>query len=278
MTAYQVMPGLTAEEYASLREDIALHGVRVPVDVDENGQVLDGHHRSLIAAELGLDCPRRVIEGLTEAEKVAHALAVNVHRRNLTREQRRELIAASLRAEPEASDVEHARRTGVSDKTVADQRRQMEGRSEIPNVESRTDTRGRQQPASKPAKVTETTRESTSVKTEYEVDTETGEITDPTPMPRRDAPPTPAPNPIGEAVKAARSGPAYIAGNELERIFTAVRGIEQAGGPAAVARDLGDSDLDRKYAESLLTMLDRALPVLTDLRARLGRRNLRSVQ
>lgn len=183
MTAYQVMPGLTAEEYASLREDIALHGVRVPVDVDENGQVLDGHHRSLIAAELGLDCPRRVIEGLTEAEKVAHALAVNVHRRNLTREQRRELIAASLRAEPEASDVEHARRTGVSDKTVADQRRQMEGRSEIPNVESRTDTRGRQQPASKPAKVTETTRESTSVKTEYEVDTDTGEILDDEPAP-----------------------------------------------------------------------------------------------
>lgn len=80
---YQVMPPLSAEQYAALREDIAAHGIRVPVDVDEDGAVLDGHHRAAIAAELGIDPPRRVVPGLTDEQKRAHAFAVNLHRRQL---------------------------------------------------------------------------------------------------------------------------------------------------------------------------------------------------
>ena len=37
---YQVMPPLTAEEYEALRDDIAAHGVRVPIDVDQHGHIL----------------------------------------------------------------------------------------------------------------------------------------------------------------------------------------------------------------------------------------------
>jgi len=39
------MPPLTAEEYATLKADIAAHGVQVAVEVDDEGNVLDGHHR-----------------------------------------------------------------------------------------------------------------------------------------------------------------------------------------------------------------------------------------
>lgn len=175
MTAYQVLPGLTADEYAALRDDITAHGVRVPVDVDENGQVLDGHHRSLIATELGIDCPRRTVAGLSEAEKIAHALAVNVHRRSLSRDQRRELLATSIRAEPSASDREHARRVGTSDKTAGAVRQDLERRAEIPHVPERTDSAGRQQPASKPTVVTPvpTTRD------QFLADRETGEVLSP---------------------------------------------------------------------------------------------------
>lgn len=175
MTAYQVLPGLTPEEYADLRDDIAANGVRVPVDVDENGQVLDGHHRSLIAAELGIDCPRRAVPGLSEADKIAHALAVNVHRRSLTREQRRELLAVSIKAEPEASDREHARRTGTSDKTAGVVRDDLERRAEIPHVATRTDSAGRQQPASKPAIVTNTA----TTREQFLADRDTGEVLSP---------------------------------------------------------------------------------------------------
>ncbi len=49
---FQVMPALTAEEREALREDIAERGVIVPVVQDQHGRILDGHHRSEIAAEL----------------------------------------------------------------------------------------------------------------------------------------------------------------------------------------------------------------------------------
>ena len=120
---YQLLPPLGADEYAALREDIAVNGIRVPVDVDEAGQLLDGHHRAAIAAELGIPCPTRVVVGLTEDEKRHHALAVNLQRRTLTREQRRALVAAELEHDPSRSDRAIGRICGVDHKTVAATRR-----------------------------------------------------------------------------------------------------------------------------------------------------------
>lgn len=91
-TPYQLLPRLTDDEYDALKADIAEHGIRVPIDVDENGTVIDGHHRAWIAADLNIDCPRRVLSGLTDEDKRAHAVAVNIHRRNLSRDQRRDLV------------------------------------------------------------------------------------------------------------------------------------------------------------------------------------------
>jgi hypothetical protein len=116
---YQLLPPLSDDEYAALREDIATSGVRVPVDVDEDGQVLDGHHRRQIAAELGVECPVRVVPGLTEEEKRHHAVAVNAHRRMLTRDQRRGLVATELDRDPSRSDRLIGRICGVDGKTVA---------------------------------------------------------------------------------------------------------------------------------------------------------------
>jgi hypothetical protein len=147
LAPYQLLPVLGFDEYQALRADIEAHGVRVPVDVDEDGNILDGHHRSLIAADLGVDCPRRVIAGLSEAEKVAHALAVNVHRRTLTREQKRALLAASIKAEPEASDREHARRVGAHNETAAAVRARLIDSGDVTDSVTRTDSLGRQQPA-----------------------------------------------------------------------------------------------------------------------------------
>lgn len=91
-TPYQLLPRLTDEEFDALRDDIQTNGIRVPIDVDENGTVIDGHHRAWIAADLGIDCPRRVVAGLTDEQKRGHAIAANVYRRSLTRDQRREMV------------------------------------------------------------------------------------------------------------------------------------------------------------------------------------------
>ena len=50
-------------------------------------------------------------------------------------------------ADPSKSNLQIAREVRADDKTVASVRRELEARSEIPNVETRTDTRGRKQPA-----------------------------------------------------------------------------------------------------------------------------------
>lgn len=131
---YQLLPPLTVEEYAALREDIAAAGIRVPIDVDEAGTILNGHHRKAITDELGIDCPSRVVSGLTAEEKRHHALAVNLQGRHLTREQRRDLIAAELEHDPSRSDRAIARLVGVDHKTVGAVRRELAG-GEIPHYE-----------------------------------------------------------------------------------------------------------------------------------------------
>src|SRR5690606_15087461 len=56
-------------------------------------------HRVRACQELGItDWPKVVRRGLSEEQEIEHALALNLHRRHLTREQRRELVA-KLRAQ-----------------------------------------------------------------------------------------------------------------------------------------------------------------------------------
>ena len=70
----------------------------VPIDVDEQGQILDGHHRHRAWVELHKNEPPPIIvrEGLSEQEKRAFARKNNILRRHLTREQVRRLIAEQL--------------------------------------------------------------------------------------------------------------------------------------------------------------------------------------
>lgn len=147
---FQSMPPLSPDEYEALASSIREHGIQVPILVDENDVVIDGHHRRKIADELGIACPRRHVVDLDDTAKRALSLSLNLDRRHLTREQRRALVAESLKADPQLSNREHARRTGVSDKTVASIRGPLADRAEIPHVSERTDSLGRQQPATKP--------------------------------------------------------------------------------------------------------------------------------
>ena len=90
---YQLLRPLSDAEYAALKNSIEEHGVLVPIELDEKGRVLDGHHRQRACRELGVkDYPTFVRAGLSEAEKRAHILTLNADRRHLTAEDRDELI------------------------------------------------------------------------------------------------------------------------------------------------------------------------------------------
>ena len=123
---YQVMPDMAQDEYEALKEDIAERGVMIPIEFDENGNVLDGHHRLKICAELGIaDYPKIIRAGMSETEKWTHARKLNMARRHLTREQRREMIRAQIKDTPELSDRQIARMLGVSHSTVGIIRREL---------------------------------------------------------------------------------------------------------------------------------------------------------
>jgi hypothetical protein len=84
-----------------------------------------------------------------QADPYALALSLNVHRRHLTNEQKRELIAKVIEANPNRSDRQIAELVKRDRKTVGSVRAQMEDVGRIPHVGARTDTRGRKQPAKK---------------------------------------------------------------------------------------------------------------------------------
>lgn len=96
---YQLFDALTDEDYAALKADIAERGVLVPVEVDEHGNILDGHHRVRAWQELraeGIDIApyvKVVRPGLSEEQKRNHVRALNILRRHLTKEQRVRLFA-----------------------------------------------------------------------------------------------------------------------------------------------------------------------------------------
>jgi ParB-like chromosome segregation protein Spo0J len=124
---YQVMPPLSAEEYAALRADIAERGVLVPVVRDQHGNLLDGHHRVQVAEELGIDYRVDVVQVHDDGQARTLARTYNLSRRHLSRAQKRQLIADEITANPDRSDRDIGRLFGCDHKTVGSVRRELSG-------------------------------------------------------------------------------------------------------------------------------------------------------
>ena len=84
-----------------------------------------------------------------EVDPYIYVLSANIHRRHLTAEQKRDLIAAVLKAQPSKSNRTIAQQTKADHKTVGAVRERLEGRGEIPHVSTVEDTKGRKQPTHK---------------------------------------------------------------------------------------------------------------------------------
>lgn len=93
-TSYQFFHPLPGQMYEALKASIAEHGVLQPIVVDENGVVLDGHHRKRACAELHVGCPSIVKDDLEgDAEKEAYVISTNALRRQLSGVERSQAIA-----------------------------------------------------------------------------------------------------------------------------------------------------------------------------------------
>jgi len=166
--AAELFPLMTPDELRSLGEDILKNGMTSPIvlwEADEKtpAVLLDGRNR-LDAIELVIGPPKvdrwtvsadgRLNRGLVSTlaghvDPYAYVISVNIRRRHLTAEQKRELIAKLIKATPEKSDRQIAKTVKADHKTVGAVRAEQEARGEIPHVATRTDSKGRQQPAKK---------------------------------------------------------------------------------------------------------------------------------
>jgi hypothetical protein len=127
----KILPPLSADEYAMLKESIRVQGVQVPIIVDEKGHTIDGSHREKACKELGVFCPREMRTFGSASEKLQLAISVNCHRRHLKPSQRREIVAAYLKTDPRINNAHLGELVGVSKNTVADVRKELERTSQI---------------------------------------------------------------------------------------------------------------------------------------------------
>lgn len=140
---YQPLGWMQLDDYIAIKSDMAAKGrMDMPLVKDCEGNILDGHHRDLAHGELTaegveIEVPATVIMRIEdEEEKRRFALSVNMNRRHLSREKRREIIAVELRRTPDISDSWMAQVCGTTDKTVRNVREELEAASEIPKVEA----------------------------------------------------------------------------------------------------------------------------------------------
>jgi hypothetical protein len=144
------LPPLSPDQYEGLRANISVNGVLVPILVDSDGprrNIIDGNYRKQFADEFNYDCPEIVQTGLEEEEKRTLARALNLSRRQLDRDQKRELIADQLRETPNRSSNWIAKMLGVDDKTVTSVRRELQATSEFPKLDRTIGEDGKYRPS-----------------------------------------------------------------------------------------------------------------------------------
>jgi hypothetical protein len=163
--AAELFPLLSPDELKTLADDIKAHGLAQRVVFDQNGALLDGRNRLDALALVGLleltpDGHNVRVKGadagigwklLDDPDPYDVVISLNAHRRHLTSEQKRELIAKVLKAKPEQSNRAIAKQVKTDGKTVASVRREMVSTAEIPQLEKTIGTDGRTR-KSKPTK------------------------------------------------------------------------------------------------------------------------------
>jgi hypothetical protein len=139
---------MQGEAFDALVKDVDERGLELPIILHE-GKILDGRNRYRACLKAGVAPNFHTYAG---NDPLSYVVSANLHRRHLSSEQKRDLIAKFLKAKPELSDRGIGRLAKADGKTVASVRAEEETRAEIPHVEKRTDTKGREQPAKKAGK------------------------------------------------------------------------------------------------------------------------------
>lgn len=146
---FQLFPALSDDDFSNLSADIQANGIKVPVEVDTEGNVLDGHNRVAVAQSLKLDkVPALVRSFKSDDERAAHIMRLNLQRRHLNQADKRRLLKEYVKLSPEKSNRQIASETGVAtDKTVGEVRKELESKGEVKKSTTRVGKDGKKRAA-----------------------------------------------------------------------------------------------------------------------------------
>jgi N6-adenosine-specific RNA methylase IME4 len=167
--AADLFPMMSDAELKELGDDIKKNGLEhrpvIWVDKSEKEWLLDGRNRLDAMERAGLRTVddngeldddiywSREIEQFADGDPAvdpyAYVISTNIHRRHLTAEQKLKLVEKVVKATPGKSDRQIAEQTKTSPTTVGKVRKELEATGDVSTVDTRTDSRGRQQPAHK---------------------------------------------------------------------------------------------------------------------------------
>ena len=166
--ACELIPPVSDADLDALGDDILANGLTAPIALTPDGLLLDGRSRldalerkgvkvSIYTDEWSLALEGRADKQAFErvhrtisimiikTDPVAYVISTNLHRRHLTAEQKRDLIAKLLKAKPDLSDRAIGKMTKADGKTVAKAR----ANAEFPHND-RTEATGRKARGRKP--------------------------------------------------------------------------------------------------------------------------------
>jgi hypothetical protein len=106
----------------------------------------------VVDADGKLTVSHRVVELPDDKAAIAYVASLNLHRRHLTAEQKRKIVARLLAANPEKSDRAIAETVKVDHKTVGAVRAEKEAAGEIPQSKERTGADGKKRKPPKKVK------------------------------------------------------------------------------------------------------------------------------
>jgi site-specific DNA-methyltransferase (adenine-specific) len=147
-----LLPQHTETEIEALRDDLKAHGLKVPVIVDEDQQIIDGRLRAKLCDELSIDWRQsaRVEADLNVDQKAALRIKLNLLRRSAqpNTSQRREYVRTLIKAEPQLSNGTVGKLCGMDSSSVSRIRSRMEtnGEAKAAEVTTGLDGRIRQKP------------------------------------------------------------------------------------------------------------------------------------
>jgi hypothetical protein len=143
-----MFPLLEGKEFDELVDDIKKNGQRDPI-VLFGGKILDGRNRYRACFKTGVE-PETVKGDTWVGDPAAYVISVNARRRHLKPAEKRKIIKALLKANPEKPDLQIAKTVNASPTTVGKVRSEMEAKGDVSTVKTRKDTKGRRQVARKP--------------------------------------------------------------------------------------------------------------------------------